>query len=324
MGEKPNIYQRIAGVMGDVQYVKKDQQTSFGDKYKFASHDHVTEMVRPALLAHGIVVESSVIDHEIHEGKDRSGNHVWLSVVHLKMDFVNIDKPDDRTSGVFIGYGVDGQDKGIGKATSYASKYGLLKTFQLPTGDDPERESINFQPANGKAKTMKELWHELKSRMEPAPTAAITAAVCDRSGVPNPKQWAPDDLIACLDDSDFVKMVMLETDKLDSEGSTAVLPNSEAGARIRGGNTSSPQDNEVLSEAGMPGGGQPPEGANGEATLTPRQTVLALCEKDGVPLAAAQSWACERLKMDKCTGSAAYSILVDEWSDVVAAVKVAA
>jgi hypothetical protein len=37
-----------------------------------------------------------------------------------------------------FGYGIDDQDKGAGKAMSYAVKYALLKTLGLETGDDPD------------------------------------------------------------------------------------------------------------------------------------------------------------------------------------------
>jgi len=52
------------------------------------------------------------------------------------MKLVNIDKPEDCVESSWRGFGMDTQDKAIGKAYSYAYKYGLLKLFALETGDD--------------------------------------------------------------------------------------------------------------------------------------------------------------------------------------------
>ena len=52
---------------------------------------------------------------------------------------VNTDDPEDFTTAVSSGTGVDTQDKGVGKAMTYAYKYLLLRTFAIPTGEDPDR-----------------------------------------------------------------------------------------------------------------------------------------------------------------------------------------
>jgi hypothetical protein len=56
---------------------------------------------------------------------------------------VNVDDPSDFVDVQSVGYGVDRQDKGPGKALSYAKKYALLQAFLMETGDDPERDNIN-------------------------------------------------------------------------------------------------------------------------------------------------------------------------------------
>jgi len=43
-----------------------------------------------------------------------------------------------------VGQGMDMNDKGSGKAVSYAVKYGFLKGFMLETGEDSDRESIDI------------------------------------------------------------------------------------------------------------------------------------------------------------------------------------
>lgn len=144
--KKMNIHQRINAIMAAVSYVSKENK-KVNNQYTFVSHDAVTAAIQPELVKHGVVVEPTVIKHE------QDGNR---TCVDIKVDFVNMDEPTDRISLTFFGYGVDQQDKGPGKAFSYAKKYAFLQLFCLETGDDPERDSIDHKP-EPKAKAIK--WH---------------------------------------------------------------------------------------------------------------------------------------------------------------------
>lgn len=126
-----NIYQRMAAAMGNVSYVQKSK--GGGLQYTVVTHDAVTAKVRPALLAEGIYYHPSNMVHK------QNGNRTEVS---LDLIFVNIAAPSDTLSIPCLGYGVDGQDKGPGKAVSYAVKYGLLKGLGLETGDDADNESV--------------------------------------------------------------------------------------------------------------------------------------------------------------------------------------
>ena len=135
--KKPlNIHQRVLGVMDDLHYVKKEDKKVNG-QYTFASHDAVSAAIHPLLVKHRIVVTPTVIDHTI------DGNR---TVVNVEVNFVNADVPEDKITINSIGYGIDNQDKGIGKAVSYATKYAFLKMFVLETGDDPEQDLIDHKP----------------------------------------------------------------------------------------------------------------------------------------------------------------------------------
>lgn len=138
MTEK-NIYQRLHEVMKAVSYVQKEDK-KVNNQYTFVSHDAVTAKIRPFLLEHGVLS----LPQNMHHTKD--GN---MTIIQMNIRFVNIDKPEDFIDVPSVGYGIDPQDKGVGKAISYAVKYGLLKALSLETGDDPERDSINHKPSEG-------------------------------------------------------------------------------------------------------------------------------------------------------------------------------
>lgn len=137
---KANIAQRINAAMAQVDYVQKRQPKDNGMKYSFVSHDAVTKKVRPILQAHGIVY----YPHDLNV--TQSGNRTEAVFV---VRFENIDDRTDFIDVATFGYGVDGQDKGPGKAMSYGVKYALLKVLGLETGDDPEQDQgddANYNP----------------------------------------------------------------------------------------------------------------------------------------------------------------------------------
>lgn len=125
-----NIHQRLAAAMGKVSYIQKDELKS-GMKYRVVTHDKVTALVRPALLDAGVVYYPHEIKHE------QVGNRTEVSMV---VRFANIDDPKDFIDVPSLGYGIDSQDKGPGKAISYCVKYALLKALGLETGDDPDMD----------------------------------------------------------------------------------------------------------------------------------------------------------------------------------------
>ena len=132
-----NIHQRLASVMQDVTYIQKESKQ--GMQYKIVSHDKVTAKVRPALLDAGIVYYPVRCDHTHNGNRAECG---------MTIRFVNVDQPDDFFDVQTFGYGVDSQDKGPGKAMSYAVKYALLKALGLETGEDADHDSVDHSKAD--------------------------------------------------------------------------------------------------------------------------------------------------------------------------------
>ena len=52
---------------------------------------------------------------------------------------VNVENPDEQIDLMAGGQGHDNADKGSGKASSYAFKYLLWRTFAVPSNDDPDQ-----------------------------------------------------------------------------------------------------------------------------------------------------------------------------------------
>lgn len=140
-----NLYSKILKVMQQVNYLQKDDSVGFGKyQYKAISEEKVTTEVRKALIENGLVIipvgieerreDFEVIRNDGKEGIDR--------LTTIKTTYLIADTESGETIEVCsAGAGVDTQDKGIGKALTYAYKYLLLRTFAIPTGEDPDKEA---------------------------------------------------------------------------------------------------------------------------------------------------------------------------------------
>lgn len=153
-----NIHQRIADAMQEVTYIQKERKQ--GMRYTIVSHDAVTAKVRPALLKSGVVY------YPIRCETGQSGNR---TEARMTIRFVNIDEPTDLIDVETFGYGIDDQDKGPGKAMSYAVKYALLKTLGLETGDDPDLDQdVRYMSPASNAKISAAQVSQLQEMIESA------------------------------------------------------------------------------------------------------------------------------------------------------------
>lgn len=128
-----NIYEKILAIMQDIKYLAKDDHVQFGStNYKALSEEKVTSVMREELIKNKLVV------FPVAQESNRSGN---ITHVDTKYRMVNVENPDEFIEVVSCGDGADSQDKGSGKAMTYAFKYMWLRVFALPTGEDPDKIS---------------------------------------------------------------------------------------------------------------------------------------------------------------------------------------
>ncbi len=132
-----NIYQRVNEVRKMIGYVQKDKSVSTGGgSYKAVTHDAVTGMVREALIRHGVVIVPSVIESVFHPKEPDAKQRLYEAT--FQVEFVNIEDPNDRIVTRQTAHALDNGDKAPGKAMSYATKYAILKLFNIETGEDEE------------------------------------------------------------------------------------------------------------------------------------------------------------------------------------------
>ena len=128
-----NLHQKMLEVMKAIVYLNKDDAVKYGTtSYRAMSEEKVTTTVRAELVKQGIVV------YPVNQSVEKEGNITTTNTIYR---MVNVDDPSDFVELASSGQGADTQDKGVGKAMTYSFKYLLLRTFAIPTGEDPDKIS---------------------------------------------------------------------------------------------------------------------------------------------------------------------------------------
>lgn len=135
-----SLSERLHAVMEDVTYVQKNKVID--GKYSVVTHDQVTSKLRPAMVKHGVLGRPESFE------TTQNGNRTELTGFYI---FESVDDKSDYIAVPMVGYGIDNQDKGPGKALSYAVKMALLKTFMLETGDGEDPDTDQKTEHNTKA-----------------------------------------------------------------------------------------------------------------------------------------------------------------------------
>jgi len=135
--EKLNIYQRINEVRKKVDYIRKDKKV---EGYQAVTHDAVTSELREHLITFGIIVVPRLISSTFKpSGSTTAKGIAWMIYEGwYEVDFVNMDTPEEKVTVPLESHALDYGDKAPGKATSYATKYAMLKLFSIETGESDE------------------------------------------------------------------------------------------------------------------------------------------------------------------------------------------
>ena len=178
-----NIYQRMAAITAELKAVEKDLivQTTKTSSYKAVSERGILDAVKPLEEKYGVysypvsreVLESNLIQNEtVYE--DNKGNRTttpktaYMTRIKTVYRFINIDNPTDFMETTTFAEGIDSQDKGSGKAMTYADKYALMKSYKISTGEDVDEGT----DAEELEKAKHSLW-VIKQRCQEAYTNAL-------------------------------------------------------------------------------------------------------------------------------------------------------
>jgi len=146
------IYERIANVMKNVDYMKKDGDVEFKNtKYKYLSAEKIVSNIRKEMIKEGLIIYPVGVEitNQTQYEKDIL---VTYRIADIEGNSITVQVP---------GGGYDTTDKKTYKAMTGAYKYALRQTFMIETGDDdpdktpskPITKPVTNKPENKKMTT---------------------------------------------------------------------------------------------------------------------------------------------------------------------------
>jgi hypothetical protein len=173
---------KLARIMAAVESIPKRGKNTFHN-YDYATEADIVATVRQKLAAENVMLFSAV-DRIEREAVGEKGQVLTT----IRMTFTFIDGESGATlSFPWAGAGTDKEDKGLYKAMTGGEKYFLLKTFLMPTGDDPERD-------------------EKQRLARPKPIPAAKEAGLRLKDVAGESGWASEDLKTFLKKRGFTSL----------------------------------------------------------------------------------------------------------------------
>ena len=166
------ISKAIIAVMKEVKNIEKGMTVGTGKAtYKAISDSMVRNEVKKAMTDNGlcilpISVQATVKIDRWEEADSYNGGmktkQSAFTEAHTKYLLLHDSGESIEIAG--YGQGVDSQDKGAGKATTYALKNAILDTFLIIKGEDTDTDSIhsNDIPVPPKQKSKEEVFELVK------------------------------------------------------------------------------------------------------------------------------------------------------------------
>lgn len=141
MSEKLGLYKKIHAVMVASEGLDKSMEVGKGNNmYTAISEKAVLNAIKPLLKDNGLIIIPIEVETKEHISEYKSYGDIknrFITQVNAKYKIIDIDTGQFEILAA-PGNGADSQDKGSGKAWTYAYKAMLQKTFCLFSGEDTD------------------------------------------------------------------------------------------------------------------------------------------------------------------------------------------
>lgn len=133
------IYKKLLEVKKKVPYLQKDKK---GFNYSYTTPSSVLATINPLLNESGLLLITEVISSVSYQidtpTKNDKDKKEWKYDLDFIFTWVDVES-GEKINISFKASGVNGEDKGLGSALTYAERYFILKQFNIPTdSDDPD------------------------------------------------------------------------------------------------------------------------------------------------------------------------------------------
>lgn len=145
-----HLAKAVITVMKEVEPIDKSMTVGTGNfKYQGVPDNQVKKSIGESMQKNGLCLVPTGVDPTVRIERWEEGGRMKQSVfTEAVTTYLLMHESGQWCQLQGYGHGVDTQDKGAGKATTYALKYALLYSFLVPTGliDDSDATHSNDSP----------------------------------------------------------------------------------------------------------------------------------------------------------------------------------
>jgi len=200
-----NLAQAVIAVMKEVSGMEKNSKVGSGQMaYDGTKDQDVKEVFNKAMADNGLCILPIGIDETTQvdrwEETNQYGTKQKQSVfTKVTTKYLLLHESGESTQLAGYGHGVDPQDKGAGKATTYALKNCLLLSFLTPVGKMPDTDTTHSE----EIATPKKIIDGSKVSKPPVVKAPTQEEVFGKPKLSQPKY---DAMIGLLSSGEFKKV----------------------------------------------------------------------------------------------------------------------
>lgn len=130
-----SIYKKLLQLQKSVKALGKDAK---GQSYEYVSGSKLLFYVRPKMDELGLLLKQEIISVENHREDYQTRNGAKSEMfcsVDMRFTWVDVETGETDVN-LFHANGMNGWDKGLGSALTYAERYFILKYFHIATDED--------------------------------------------------------------------------------------------------------------------------------------------------------------------------------------------
>src|SRR5215469_4167480 len=137
-----SLVRKLCEAGAAVGWIQKGGRNEF-HRYNYATEADIVSKLRVELYKRQVFIFPHIIRNERVPIEIESMKGIRkTALTHVDIEWTFVDgESGERWTVMVPGIGEDSVDKGLYKAFTGSEKYLLMKSFLLPTGDDPERDS---------------------------------------------------------------------------------------------------------------------------------------------------------------------------------------
>lgn len=147
-----NLAKAVIAVQKAVKGIEKSMTVGSGNNsYKGVPDQEVKKIIGEAMSANGLCIlpisvdAKSQVDRWEETGGQYGPKQKQSVFTEVTTKYLLLHESGESVELSGYGHGVDSQDKGAGKATTYALKYTLLYTFLVPTGKIDDADAVHSE-----------------------------------------------------------------------------------------------------------------------------------------------------------------------------------